>query len=73
MGTMEETTTVKTFEQFNTNVFGLMNTTRAVLPYMREQWSGVGFQYRKHCWMGGIAGGGLYAAMTFTVAAIAGP
>lgn len=27
--------------QFNTNVFGLLNVTKAVLPYMRQKKNGI--------------------------------
>jgi NAD(P)-dependent dehydrogenase (short-subunit alcohol dehydrogenase family) len=40
-GAAEEATPEETFAQFNTNVFGTLNVTRAALPYMRERRSGV--------------------------------
>ena len=36
-GAVEELTEKEIFDQFNTNVFGLMRTIKAFLPYMREQ------------------------------------
>ncbi|CAA7268709.1 unnamed protein product [Cyclocybe aegerita] len=39
-GAMEENTPQETLDQFNTNVFGAINVTRAVLPYMREKKTG---------------------------------
>ena len=36
-GAIEELTEKEIFDQFNTNVFGIMRTLRAFLPYMREQ------------------------------------
>jgi NAD(P)-dependent dehydrogenase (short-subunit alcohol dehydrogenase family) len=40
-GAVEEATPEETIQQFNTNLFGNLNVIRAVLPYMREQKSGV--------------------------------
>lgn len=36
-GAVEELTEKEVFDQFNTNVFGLMRTIKAFLPYLREQ------------------------------------
>jgi NAD(P)-dependent dehydrogenase (short-subunit alcohol dehydrogenase family) len=70
MGTIEETTPEKTFQQFNTNVFGLLNVTRAILPYMRERRSGTIVNIGSvGGWQGG-AGAGLYCATKFTVAGL---
>jgi NADP-dependent 3-hydroxy acid dehydrogenase YdfG len=40
-GAVEESSPEETFNHFNTNVLGNLNVIRAVLPYMREQKSGV--------------------------------
>ncbi|KAJ5966486.1 hypothetical protein N7481_013200 [Penicillium waksmanii] len=40
-GTIEETSHDEWFKQFNTNVFGTINTTRSFLPHMRRRKSGV--------------------------------
>ncbi|KAG9230339.1 hypothetical protein BJ875DRAFT_409072 [Amylocarpus encephaloides] len=40
-GAIEEINPKESYDQFNTNVFGALNVTRAVLPYMRAQRSGV--------------------------------
>ncbi|KAF9044995.1 hypothetical protein BJ165DRAFT_1474744 [Panaeolus papilionaceus] len=39
-GTVEEVTPEEAFNQYNTNVFGVMNVSRAFLPYMRERKTG---------------------------------
>jgi NAD(P)-dependent dehydrogenase (short-subunit alcohol dehydrogenase family) len=41
LATIEEGTDEEIFNQFDVNVFGLIKTTREVLPYMREAGSGV--------------------------------
>ncbi|KAL0574492.1 hypothetical protein V5O48_007467 [Marasmius crinis-equi] len=40
VGAIEENTPEETYEQFNTNVFGALNVSRAFLPYMRERKTG---------------------------------
>jgi NAD(P)-dependent dehydrogenase (short-subunit alcohol dehydrogenase family) len=67
MGTIEESTPEATFQQFNTNVFGLLNVTRAVLPYMRERRSGAIVNIGSVGGWRGFAGSGLYCASKFTV------
>jgi NAD(P)-dependent dehydrogenase (short-subunit alcohol dehydrogenase family) len=37
---IEEATDAEVRQQYDTNVFGLLNVTRAVLPYLRQQKSG---------------------------------
>src|SRR5208282_1775374 len=70
MGTIEESSPEKTFQQFNTNVFGLLNVTRAVLPYMRERRSGTIVNIGSVGGWQGIARSGLYCATKFTVAGL---
>jgi NAD(P)-dependent dehydrogenase (short-subunit alcohol dehydrogenase family) len=41
LATLEDGSDEEIFKQFDVNVFGLIKTTRAVLPYMREAKSGV--------------------------------
>ncbi|KAJ8085603.1 hypothetical protein PM082_004421 [Marasmius tenuissimus] len=40
VGAIEENTPEETYNQFNTNVFGALNVSRAFLPYMRERKTG---------------------------------
>uniref|UniRef100_A0A0W0GBX8 Uncharacterized protein n=1 Tax=Moniliophthora roreri TaxID=221103 RepID=A0A0W0GBX8_MONRR len=40
VGAIEESTPEETYDQFNTNVFGALNVSRAFLPYMRERKTG---------------------------------
>jgi NAD(P)-dependent dehydrogenase (short-subunit alcohol dehydrogenase family) len=69
-GGLEELTPEETFAQFNTNVFGLLNTTRAFLPYMRAARSGVIANLSSvGAWMG-AAGVGLYCASKWTVSGL---
>lgn len=61
----------ETFDQFNTNVFGALNVTRAVLPHMRAQRSGVIALFGSlGSWTGGPAYG-LYAATKWACSGIA--
>ncbi|KAJ2912572.1 hypothetical protein MD484_g7842, partial [Candolleomyces efflorescens] len=70
VGTIEEATPEETLNQFNTNVFGGLNISRAFLPYMREKRAG------KIIWIGSIGGwmtypyGGLYCATKWTLRGI---
>jgi len=70
MGTIEETTPERTMHQFNTNVFGLLNVTRAILPYMRERRSGAIVNIGSIAGWSGLAGAGLYCASKWAVAAL---
>ncbi|KAF6754059.1 short chain dehydrogenase [Ephemerocybe angulata] len=70
VGAIEESTPEETYDQFNTNLFGALNVTRAFLPYMRGKRSGI------IMWMGSIGGwravpyGGLYAATKWAIRGI---
>ncbi|GJJ15055.1 hypothetical protein Clacol_009330 [Clathrus columnatus] len=71
VGALEESTPEESFQQFNTNIFGALNVTRAVLPYMRAQKSGT------IVWFGSIGGWrgspncGLYIATKFATRGLA--
>lgn len=63
----EETTDAEARAQYDTNLFGVMNVTRAVLPIMRRQRSGHIFNVAS---LGGIVGsrtGSLYCGSKFAV------
>ena len=70
LGAVEEASAAEVERVFRTNVFGLLNVTRAVLPHMRARRSGhiVNFSsiggYQSH------AGWGIYCATKFAVEAI---
>ncbi|KAI0309241.1 NAD-P-binding protein [Amylostereum chailletii] len=61
-GALEEITPEKTLEQFNGNLFGPLNVTRAILPYMRAAKSGtILWNGSMSAWIP-FVGAGLYAA-----------
>jgi len=69
-GTLEELTPAETQAQFDTNVFGLLNVTRAFLPYFRAQRSGtIGNVSSIGAWRGS-AGAGLYTTSKWAVSGI---
>jgi NAD(P)-dependent dehydrogenase (short-subunit alcohol dehydrogenase family) len=53
--------------QFDTNVFGVMNVTRAVLPLMRRQRAGHVFNLSSMAGVLGFAGASVYCATKFAV------
>lgn len=62
IGAIEAITDQQTRDIFDTNFFGTLNVTRAVLPYMRERRSGHVMQMSSsHAWGGG-PGIGMYSA-----------
>ena len=70
LGAIEEASAIEVERVFATNVFGLLNVTRAVLPYMRSQRSGhiinmssIGGYASSHGW-------GIYCATKFAVEGI---
>lgn len=67
LGLFEQTTDADARAQFDTNVFGLMNVTRAVLPVMRAQRSGKVFNLSSVAGFAGFAMAGLYCASKFAV------
>lgn len=69
-GGLEELTPEETQAQFNTNVFGLLNTTRAFLPYMRKARSGVIANFSSVGAWRGVSGVGLYCASKWCVSGL---
>ncbi|MCX5569360.1 oxidoreductase [Kaistia nematophila] len=67
LGLFEETAAGDAERQFATNVFGLFNVTRAVLPVMRGQRAGHIFNLSSVAGLRGGLGGSLYCASKFAV------
>jgi len=60
----------ETYDIFNTNVFGTLNMTRAVLPFMRQQHSGIIANFGSLIGWYGVPAGALYGATKSTVSVI---
>lgn len=69
-GTIEELTPQEIQTQFNTNVFGTLNVTKAFLPYFRSQRSGVIANVSSMGAWRGTAGLGIYEASKWTVSGL---
>lgn len=67
LGIFEEIAEQKIEAQFQTNVFGLMAVTRAVLPYMREQKAGHIINLSSIGGVFGVDGASVYCATKFAV------
>ncbi|ASZ12640.1 SDR family NAD(P)-dependent oxidoreductase [Chitinophaga pendula] len=71
LAAVEEATDAEMHRQFDTNVFGLLNVTRAVLPFMRSQQTGHIINIASLFAYGiNVPGLGLYAATKYTVEGI---
>ena len=70
LGAVEEASAIETERVFATNVFGLLNVTRAVLPYMRSQRSGHIINMSSVGGYASYAGWGVYCATKFAVEGI---
>ena len=67
----EEATDAEVRKQYDTNVFGLLNVTRAILPHMREQKSGRIINVSSlFGYSASVVGFGLYASTKFAVEGI---
>ncbi len=67
MGAVEETTAAEVEAVYRTNVFGLLNVTRAVLPHMRAARSGRILNISSIGGYRGAAGFGIYSSTKFAV------
>ncbi|MBC7880240.1 MAG: SDR family NAD(P)-dependent oxidoreductase [Anaerolineae bacterium] len=67
---IEEATDAEVRKQYDTNVFGLLNVTRAVLPYLRQQKSGQIINITSLFGYDAIPGWGLYGSTKFAVEGI---
>jgi hypothetical protein len=70
LGAVEEASATEVENLFRTNVFGLLNVTRAVLPAMRKQRSGHIFNMSSDAGHLAGPGWGLYASTKFAVEAL---
>lgn len=69
-GSLEELTAEEIQQQYDTNVFGLLNVTRAFLPYLRSQRSGVIVNISSIGAWSGYAGMGAYVSSKWAVSAL---
>ncbi|KAJ7660206.1 hypothetical protein DFH06DRAFT_1089532 [Mycena polygramma] len=69
-GAIEEVSPEEVLEQFNTNCFGLMNTTNAFLPHFHARRTGTIVNISSEIVATGVPGAGLYAATKAAVDAI---
>lgn len=70
IGAIEEVSDAEARRLFDTNVFGLLNMTRAVLPVLRAQASGTVVNMGSVAGLVAVAGGGIYGATKFAVEGI---
>jgi NAD(P)-dependent dehydrogenase (short-subunit alcohol dehydrogenase family) len=70
LGAVEEASDAEVRAQYDTNVFGLLNVTRAVLPYMRKQGSGHVMNMSSVGGYTAHAGWGVYGSTKFAVEGI---
>ena len=70
LSAIEEGSDVENRKMYDTNVFGLLNVTRAVLPYFRKQRSGHIINISSVGGLTASAGWGLYCATKFAVEGI---
>ncbi|ORY75926.1 hypothetical protein BCR35DRAFT_280557 [Leucosporidium creatinivorum] len=69
-GTFEETSPADDHRQFDTNVFGFLNTTRAFLPLFRSRNSGTFVNISSIAGVQGYGASGLYCSSKFAIEGI---
>jgi NAD(P)-dependent dehydrogenase (short-subunit alcohol dehydrogenase family) len=70
LSAVEEATDSEVRKNYDANVFGLLNVTRSVLPYLRRQRSGHVINLSSVGGLTGIAGWGLYGSTKFAIEGI---
>lgn len=70
LSAVEEATAKEVFDNFNVNVFGVLNTTRAVLPYMRERRLGHIINISSVGGLSAYFGWGVYGSTKFAIEGI---
>lgn len=70
MGAIEEITDIEARKTYDTNVFGLLNVTRAVLPYLRKERSGHIMNISSVGGLVGLSAWGIYGSTKFAVEGI---
>lgn len=71
IGTLEELTDDEARQNFDINVFGTLNVIRNVMPFLRNQRSGIIFNIASvGGFLGNFAGWGVYCATKFAVAGL---
>ena len=70
LGAIEELSDEEIRRQFETNCFGVLNVTCAVLPTMREQRSGHILNISSSLGVASLSGAGIYSATKFAVEGI---
>jgi NAD(P)-dependent dehydrogenase (short-subunit alcohol dehydrogenase family) len=70
LSAVEEASDKEVKDNYEANVFGLLNVTRAVLPFMRKQRSGHVINLSSVGGLAGLSGWGLYGSTKFAVEGI---
>ena len=70
LGAIEEISDAEVKAQYDTNVFGVLNVLRAVLPFLRKQNSGHVINFSSHFAFESIPGWALYGSTKFAVEGI---
>lgn len=70
LAAVEEASDAEVRKQYDTNVFGLLNVTRAILPYFRKQGSGHIINISSVLGFNTLAGFGIYGSSKFAVEGI---